>query len=225
MGSWLASNQRSSSDVNACHYRPRKALLMLRSVRSVVLTSACFCLASLGLGACGSAASPMSAGAASSAPGGSAAPARALASPGSANSGPANSGPANSGPARSASVNPASQGFVGYDWLVVAISHDGKTTSIPAQLNVNIRFSQTGRFGPDDSVNTYRGSFTTAPGGFMTSAIAGTLIGYAGHDPAVLLGQSMMIAFNSAPAAARVTGNQLVIRVASFTLTCQRHGP
>src|SRR5215472_5584775 len=167
MGSWLASNQRSSSDVNACHYRPRKALLMLRSVRSVVLASACFCLASLGLGACGSAASPMSAGAASSAPGGSAAPSPALASPGSANS-----GPANSGPARSASVNPASQGFVGYDWLVVAISHDGKTTSIPAQLS-----------------------------------------------------QSMMIAFNSAPAAARVTGNQLVIRVASFTLTCQRHGP
>jgi len=188
---------------------------MLRSVRSVVLASACFCLASLGLGACGSAASPMSAGAASSAPGGSAAPSPALASPGSANS----------GPARSASVNPASQGFVGYDWLVVAISHDGKTTSIPAQLNVNIRFSQTGRFGADDSVNTYRGSFTTTPGGFMTSAIAGTLIGYAGHDPAVLLSQSMMIAFNSAPAAARVTGNQLVIRVASFTLTCQRHGP
>lgn len=193
---------------------------MLRSVRSVVLASACFCLASLGLGACGSAASPMSAGAASSAPGGSAAPSPALASPGSANS-----GPANSGPARSASVNPASQGFVGYDWLVVAISHDGKTTSIPAQLNVNIRFSQTGRFGAGDSVNSYRGSFTTTPGGFMTSAIAGTLIGYVGHDPAVLLSQSMMIAFNSAPAAARVTGNQLVIRVASFTLTCQRHGP
>jgi hypothetical protein len=88
-----------------------------------------------------------------------------------------------------------------------------------------MRFSPSGRFGADDSVNTYRGTFTTTPGGFTTSGIAGTLVGYAGDDPAVLLSQSMMIAFgNGAAAAARVTGNQLVISVASYTLTCQRHG-
>src|SRR5690242_7401410 len=42
-------------------------------------------------------------------------------------------------------------GFTGYVWQVVAISHDGKVTSIPARLQVALRFSPGGQFGANDS--------------------------------------------------------------------------
>ena len=64
------------------------------------------------------------------------------------------------------------------------------------------------------------------PGGFTTSVLGATLVGYQGHDPVILLSQRAISAFdNSAHAAARVTGNLFVVSVASYTLTCQRHGP
>ena len=116
--------------------------------------------------------------------------------------------------------------FTGYDWLVVAIRHEGKVTSIPARFNVDLRFSRNGRFLADDPINSHSGTFRMTPGGFTTSVLGVTLVGYPGHDPVILLSQRAIRAFdNSAHAAARVTGNLFVVSVASYTLTCQRHGP
>jgi len=168
------------------HLRARKAVAMPRSVRFFALLSACLCLASVALAACGSATSPR--------------------------------------PMTSASS--ASAGFTGYHWLVVAISHEGKVTSIPARFNVDLRFSRNRRFLANDPVNSHSGSFRMTPGGFTTSAVATTAVGYAEHDPLILLSQRAMTAFdNGAHATAKVTGNRLVVSVASYTLTCQRDGP
>ena len=124
------------------------------------------------------------------------------------------------------SVNSASAGFTGYDWLVVAIRHEGKITSIRARFDVDLRFSRNGRFLADDPVNSHSGTFRITPGGFATSVLNVTAVGYGGHDPVILLSQSAISAFdNGTHAAARVTGNRLVVSVASYTLTCQRHGP
>lgn len=159
---------------------------MPRSARFFALLSACLCLASLALAACGSATSPR--------------------------------------PETSASS--AWAGFAGYQWLVVAIRHEGKVTSIPARFNVDLRFSPNGRFLANDPVNSHSGSFRMTPGGFTTSAVATTAVGYAGHDPVILLSQRAMTALdNGAHATVKVTGNRLVVRVASYTLTCRRDGP
>jgi heat shock protein HslJ len=124
------------------------------------------------------------------------------------------------------SSSSASDAFAGYDWRVVAVSHAGELTSIPARLDVDLQFSRSGRFLANDAVNSHSGTFRVTPSGFATSVMAVTLVGYAGHDPVILLSENAMSAFdNGTQAAARVTGNRLVVSIASYTLTCQRHGP
>jgi len=124
------------------------------------------------------------------------------------------------------SARSVSPGFTGYVWQVVAISRDGKVTSIPARLRVALRFSPGGQFGANDSVNFYSGTYRTTGDGFTTSPLAGTLVGYAGHDPAVLLAISAIGSFgNGAHATVELTADRLVVGVGSYTLTCQRRGP
>ena len=124
------------------------------------------------------------------------------------------------------SAGPASPGFTGYRWQVVAISHGGKVTSIPARLQVALRFSPGGQFGASDSVNFHGGTYRTTGDGFTTSALVSTLVGYAGHDPAVLLAISAIGSFgDGARATAVLTGDRLVVGIGSYTLTCQRRGP
>ena len=124
------------------------------------------------------------------------------------------------------STRSASPGFTGHAWQVVAISHGGKVTSIPARLQVALRFSPGGQFGASDSVNFHGGIYHTTGDGFTTSALAGTLAGYAGHDPAVLLAISAIGSFgDGVHATAKLTPDRLAIGVGSYTLTCQRRGP
>jgi hypothetical protein len=117
-------------------------------------------------------------------------------------------------------------GFTGYNWQVVAISRDGKVASIPARLQVALRFSPGEQFGANDSVNFHGGTYRTTGDGFTTSALSSTLAGYAGHDPAVLLAISAIGSFgDGVHATARLTENRLVVGVGSYTLSCQRRGP
>ncbi len=121
------------------------------------------------------------------------------------------------------SASSVSPGFTGYNWQVVAISHDGKVTSIPARMQVTLRFSPGGQFGANDGVNSHSGTYRTTSDGFTTSALASTLVGYAGHDPAVLLAISAIGSFgNGVHATVRLSGDRLVVGVSSYTLTCQR---
>jgi heat shock protein HslJ len=153
--------------------------------RSVALASALFCMASMGLGGCGSSTPPKP----------------------------------------TASASSVSAGFAGH-WTVVAIGHAGKVTTIPARFNVDLRFSPDGRFTADDPVNSHSGTFRLTDGGFTTSTLASTAVGYVGHDPVILLSQSAMMAFgNGDRATAQVTGNRLVVSVGSYTLTCLRPRP
>ncbi|HYZ54521.1 MAG TPA: hypothetical protein VE733_13620 [Streptosporangiaceae bacterium] len=128
------------------------------------------------------------------------------------------------GPATSA--RPVSPGFTGYDWQVVAISHGGKVTSIPARMQVALQFSPGGQFGANDSINFHSGTYRTTSDGFTTSALTISAAGYAGHDPAVLLATGAIGSFdNGAHATVKLTGDRLVASVGSYTLTCQRRGP
>jgi hypothetical protein len=124
------------------------------------------------------------------------------------------------------STGPVSPGFTGYDWQVVAIGHGGKVTSIPARLQVALRFSPGGRFSANDSVNFHGGTYRTTGDGFTTSALASTLVGYAGHDPAVLLAISAIGSFgDGVHATAKLTADRLVVGVGSYMLTCHRRSP
>ena len=124
------------------------------------------------------------------------------------------------------SARTAPPGFTGYDWNVVAISHGGKVTGIPARLRVALRFSPGGQFGANDSINFHSGTYRTTSNGFTTSDLASTLVGYVGPDPAILLAQSAIGSFdNGAHATVKLTGDRLVVSVGSYTLTCQRGGP
>ena len=123
------------------------------------------------------------------------------------------------------SARSVSPGFTGYAWQVVAISHGGKVASIPGRLQVALRFSPGGQFGANDSVNFHSGTYRVAGDGFTTSALSSTLVGYAGHDPAVLLAISAIGSFgNGVHATVNVTAGRLVVGVGSYTLTCQRRG-
>jgi len=124
-----------------------------------------------------------------------------------------------------ASAGPVSPGFTGYDWQVVAISHGGKVTSIPARWRVALQFSPGGQFGANDSVNFHSGTYRATRDGFTTSGMGATAAGYAGHDPAVLLAISAIGSFdNGVHATVKLTGDRLVVGVDSYTLTCQRRG-
>jgi len=125
-----------------------------------------------------------------------------------------------------APARPASSGYAGYVWQVIAISHDGKVTSIPARLQAALRFSPGGQFGANDSINFHSGTYRTTGDGFTTSTLSSTLAGYAGHDPAILLTIGAIGSFdNGVHAAAKLTAGRLVVGVGSYTLTCQRRGP
>jgi heat shock protein HslJ len=124
------------------------------------------------------------------------------------------------------SARPASPGFTGYDWQVVAISHGGKVTSIPARMQVALQFSRGGQFGANDSINFHSGTYRATSNGFTTSDLASTLAGYGGHDPDVLLAEGAIESFdNGVHATVKLTGDRLVVSVGAYTLTCQRGGP
>ena len=124
------------------------------------------------------------------------------------------------------SARSVSPGFTGYVWQVVAIGYGGRVTSIPARLQVALRFSPGGQFGANDSINFHSGTYRVAGDGFTTSDLSSTLVGYAGHDPAVLLAISAIGSFdNGVHATANLTADRLVVGVGSYTLTCQRRGP
>jgi len=124
------------------------------------------------------------------------------------------------------SARPVSPGFMGYHWQVVAIGHDGKETSIPARLQVSLQFSPGGQFGANDGINTHGGTYRMTSDGFTTSGLMTSSVGYAGHDPVVLLSISAIGSFdNGAHATVKLTGDRLMVGVDSYTLTCQRRGP
>ena len=124
------------------------------------------------------------------------------------------------------SARPVSPGFTGYDWQVIAISHGRNVTSIPARLRVVLQFSPGGQFGANDSINFHSGTYRVTGDGFTTSVLSSTLVGYAGHNPAVLLAISAIGSFGDGDhATAELTGDRLVVGVGSYTLTCQRRGP
>lgn len=63
------------------------------------------------------------------------------------------------------------------------------------------------------------------PGGFTTSGLFQTAVGYAGRDPVVLLSASAISAFdNEARALANVSGSTLTVAVGSYMLMAQRDG-
>ncbi len=119
----------------------------------------------------------------------------------------------------------AHPGFAGYEWTVVAIARGGANTAIPARYSVDLIFAPGGQFIANDPVNTHSGTYEVTGGGFVTSNVAVSLAGYAGHDPIILLAQSAIGSFDtSARAAASVAGNQLTVVVRGYTLTCRRNG-
>jgi heat shock protein HslJ len=123
------------------------------------------------------------------------------------------------------SARSVSPGFTGYDWQVVAISHGGKVTSIPARMQVALQFSPGGQFGANDSINFHSGTYRATSDGFTTSDLASTAVGYVGSDPAILLAESAIESFGTGVrATVKLTGDRLVVSVGSYMLTCQRGG-
>jgi len=115
--------------------------------------------------------------------------------------------------------------FAGYMWTVVSISHDGTTTPVSGKYSVYLQFTPDGHFGAHDAVNFHGGTYQATQGGFTTSTLYTTAIGYIGHDPVVPLSVSAMSAFdNGARATASVSGDTLTVTVGGYTLTTQRDG-
>lgn len=128
--------------------------------------------------------------------------------------------------AHSPSASPPGSRFAGYKWAVVSISHDGTATPVAAKYAVYLQFTPDGHFGANEPVNYHSGRYKLTPGGFTTSDVAQTLVGYAGHDPVVLLAQSAISALGTgAPAQASVSGATLTVTVSGYTLTARRAGP
>src|SRR6185503_2565271 len=103
----------------------------------------------------------------------------------------------------------AQAGFAGYKWRVVTIDHAGKEAPVPARSGVYLRFAPDGQFGAREPVNYHGGTYHQAGGGFTTSGMVSTAVGYAGHDPVVLLSVGAISAFDSgAHAEVRLTADR-----------------
>jgi heat shock protein HslJ len=119
----------------------------------------------------------------------------------------------------------AQTGFAGYKWQVVAIGQAGKETPIPARYAVYLLFAPHGQFVANEPVNTHSGTYRQSGDGFTTSDMVSTLVGYAGHDPVVLLSVGAISAFDNAiQAKVHLTGDRLAVTVGGYLLTCQRDG-
>ncbi len=130
-------------------------------------------------------------------------------------------------PAPTASASPpaAAAGFAGYKWTVTAIARDGKTTPVPATYPVYLEFTPKGQFGASEPVNFHGGTYTVSPGGFTTSDLYSTLVGYAGKDPVTLLAVDAISAFGKGVTArTKVSGDTLTVTVKGYTLTARRDG-
>jgi hypothetical protein len=119
--------------------------------------------------------------------------------------------------------------FVGYKWLVTAITSHGKRTPIPRAdqhgNQVYVLFTPNGQFGANDPINIYEGTYRQVGDGFTTSGLMGSAVGYAGDNQVIILAIDAISALgNGAHAEATVTGNRLVISVGGFVLDCQRDG-
>ena len=121
---------------------------------------------------------------------------------------------------------PAAQaGFAGYKWQVVTIDHGGKETPVPARYAVYLLFAPDGQFGAHEPVNYHGGIYHQTGDGFTTSGMVSTAVGYAGHDPVVLLSVGAISTFdNGVHAEVRPTGDRLAVTVGGYLLTCQRDG-
>ncbi len=119
----------------------------------------------------------------------------------------------------------AQAGFAGYKWSVVAIAHDGKETPIPAHYSVYLQFAPDGQFGANEPINYHFGSYRQSGDGFSTSSVGATAVGYAGHDPVILLAMDAIHSLDNVPhASVKLTGDRLAVTAAGYTLTCQRDG-
>lgn len=115
--------------------------------------------------------------------------------------------------------------FAGYKWAVESISHDGKTTPVPRKYTVYLQFTPDGHFGANEPVNYHSGTYRVTPGGFTTSGLVQTAVGYSGHDPVVLLSVSAISAFgNQVRALASVSGRTMTVTAGSYTLIAQQDG-
>ena len=116
-------------------------------------------------------------------------------------------------------------GFAGYKWSVVAISHNGTQTSIPARYNAYLQFAPNGQYGANEPVNYHFGTYRRTGDGFATSLVAVSAVGYAGNDPVILLAVGAISGLDDVPdASVTVTGNRLEVTARGYTLTCQRAG-
>jgi heat shock protein HslJ len=123
------------------------------------------------------------------------------------------------------SASDAQAGFAGYKWLVVTIDHGGKATPVPTRYAVYLQFAPDGQFGAHEPVNYHGGTYHQTGDGFTTSGMVSTAVGYAGHDPVVLLSVGAISAFdNGVHAEVRLTGDRLAVTVGGYRLTCQRDG-
>ena len=118
--------------------------------------------------------------------------------------------------------------FVGYKWLVTAITSHGKQTPIPSKGQVNqvyVLFTPNGQFAANDPINIHEGTYRLVGDGFTTKGLMVSAVGYAGHDEVTLLEINAISAFNDGVhATAAVTGNRLDIDVGGYLLSCQRDG-
>lgn len=119
----------------------------------------------------------------------------------------------------------ARAGFTGYKWTVTAIDRAGRHTAVAERYGVGLQFAPDGEFGASDSVNYHSGTYHQADGGFTTSSLYTTAMGYAGKDPVVLLAVSAISSFdNGVRATAALNGDQLTVTIGGYTLIARRDG-
>jgi META domain-containing protein len=119
----------------------------------------------------------------------------------------------------------AQAAFTGWKWTVTAIDQAGRQTTVAERYGVGLQFAPDGEFGASDSVNYHSGTYHQADGGFTTSSLYTTAMGYIGKDPVVLLAVSAISAFdNGGRATAALNGDQLTVTIGGYTLIARRDG-
>ena len=102
-------------------------------------------------------------------------------------------------------------------WAVTAVTGDGRRQPITSP-EVSVAFHLDHRFDANDGVNFYSGRWRQSGDTVTISDVAGTLVGYGGHDPAVLAAQRGIGALNGAVSVSLRNGT---LRLATHGVTVE----
>lgn len=117
-------------------------------------------------------------------------------------------------------------GFVGFEWRVLEVAHDGETVRVPEDITATITFWRDGHLVALDGVRGHDASYGSAADGYHADdAESDDSDQPYGAGYPVLLAQAVEHTVYALAGTARLDGDLLALSAGGYQLSCVRSGP